>query len=1116
MENSNRIIKTKLLPPEIQPGLITRERLIKSFAGKPKWRAILVTAPAGYGKTVFVLQTVMMIKKPLVWYQLDTYDNDPAVFLRYLVTGFQPYYPNLETKVTPLFNKISINSREILSAMINELSANASNETLLVLDDFHFITDLVIHQLVHDLLFYIPGIKLLISSRLAFPSPFVKLSVNEGVHTVRADDLRFTKNEIKLLMNQKKITISDAETSGWEQKAAGWPAALYLLSKAAVKKNQTLTELNNEEIYNYLASEVLSEIPEEIRLFLIQTSVLDDLTPEFCDLLLHRDDSAQKIQFLLTHQLFLTPLTGAAKTYRYHRLFRDFLQKYLEPNQRRILLQRAGNYARQINNLDQAIEYFLAAGDYDEAAKIITPIGDEFIIRGYWQKDAHWLSTIPMEQFYRHPWLALLRSVIEYCHGTQSEAEKWINCALDQFKNKQDSEGVARATSFKVWILFSRGQYRESNKLLKSIPARNLNMLQFELPSIESLVIFFTIGRLDIAVNHLRKKLSEAEKQHKEYAIPHLARPLISLYYIQGDYSKAMEMHRKVVQTVKDPILVSYGIQNITTIYRDWGELDRALELAKQSVEIKEKFNFIALLPYAYCELADVLMELKELQQAEQYFRLSVKIAREIEGQRFFLTLSLARLARCLALQNRTIEAQTMIDKALTEARGQVKYVLAICQVTAGSIYIQTGRNAEGLKMLQKARKILARIEAGYPLCLCYGILTGILMPLKGKKPESLKNAVKCLRLASRGNYLQMFISHYDLLKPVLRFGLENNLEVSFIQSVLLRLGPPAIELMIELIDHPDPEVRRQLIAPLAEIGGTKVNQTIQPLLNDRNIEVRTAAQAISKQFVNDFITSQTGLPPLTIKSFGCFSVSVNNGENTSILWPTKKARDLFAYLVHQEKPVARERIIDEIWPDLDPKKAVQLFHTTLYQIRQSLSKICGNIEFIIYQNKEYQLAPNSFSSDQLCFKELTGLLPNLSRKLDHRTAEQLEAAVSLYQGDYLQELDYSWLHNEREHLKRLCSEVLKVLAEHYFELKQYSPAIKHLQFLVEENPLSEEFCSLLMIAYAETGDRFSVKKQYVILKKALHDELGLSPSPETRNLYYKLCGTGVYKRIAE
>lgn len=1100
---NKQLILSKLAPPKIDQGMIFRKRLLNLFNTNPDWRIGFFSAPAGFGKTVLMSQVAASIKQT-VWYQLDEYDNDPYTFLKYLIVGFEHFCPSLFDKTSIFFSTGNINTRELMVAFANELNGFLlSQEILLVLDDFQFIEETNIHRLIRELLLYIPKLRILISSRSNPPAVFYKLIVNESAFHLEATDLAFTKQEIESFLSLKKIQTPPDTITNLMSNTAGWAIALNLMVRSSYIKKEARLDKISSDICDYLIEEVLQQFPEEIQGFLSSTFFLEDFTPEFCDQLLQRKDSAIILNYLEKQHFFIYLLDGAPKKYRYHDLIRGIFKGRVDQVQLADLMDRAGKLAWENGDPNRSIGYYISAGKYEEAVAVIYEIGERFILEENWQQVDRWIKLIPAGIIDGEERLAILRAGIEYCNGSLREAEKWINLAVPKFANKKDQLGFERAIALQARILYSKGDYLGSKNLLESINISDSDSWKYDLPNIQSLVIFFSIGRLDLAINYLQKQLKQAELHDVQYAIKHISRVLRALYYIEGNYQKALEMHRKSIRN-SDPGMEFLNHMTIVTIYHDWGELDQALEMAEKSIKVKEKVNFNAALPYAYHELATIYMDRGDLKQAENYFNHSIKITQEVEGQKFFLILSRIYLAWCLCIQGRLSESMELLNLVLKDCKGQVNYIRAICQVYGGMILVKNGSYSDGLSMLQNAKKVLKRIKTRYPLCLCNGFLTGLLAGHGDNEAVALKNAVECLRLAAEGNFIQIFLAPFNHLEPVIRLGIKHNIEMPFVQRILVKLGQSGLKIIMDFLDDPDSKVRLSILSPMVEIAGSKAKKYLIKLLNDEDQDVRIFTKTIIQQLEEESV-DYSSEKLLNIQSLGAFTIFTTGEEKVTVSWPTKKARDLLAYFAHQEKPVNRERIIEEMWLGSDKKNYIPLFHTTLYHLRQSLNKAAGENDYILYHNGEYQLADDYFINDRIKFKEIVSSIPKI---LDVDFANYLEEILSKYQGEYLEDLDYKWVMTEREYLKRLEMETRFKLAKYYLKTRQYPNVVNHLRDLVEGNPVSEEYNSMLMIGHAGLGDRIAVKRQFQLFKKALREELGLDPSSEMRRLYYNLCAT--------
>ena len=360
----SQVMITKLLPPRFFEDIIERPRLIKLLSQNPHRRLTILCAPAGYGKSILTLQFVTGLKKPFVWYQLDETDNDPAVFIQYLLAGVQCHFPDFgeETSQLVLQGNVKTHLRLLVTSLVNELAGTAPDGLILVLNDFHLISESVIQILIQDLLCYLPsGSGIVITSR-AFPTlPVSRLRISGEMTMVSAAELRFTREEIQSLLAKHALNFSQEQIAALENRTNGWPVAVKSFIDAALKTEPSFIFHDTKMIYEYLASEVLEKQQKPVYEFLLGTSVLETLTPESCDSLLKRGNALETLEWLEKQQLFITRVGETRHSYRYHQLFRDFLMERTG-SQKDPLKQRTEKVFTGQNDFDNTTESFFTAG----------------------------------------------------------------------------------------------------------------------------------------------------------------------------------------------------------------------------------------------------------------------------------------------------------------------------------------------------------------------------------------------------------------------------------------------------------------------------------------------------------------------------------------------------------------------------------------------------------------------------------------------------------------------------------------------------------------------------------------------------------------------------------
>ncbi|MBN2401171.1 MAG: hypothetical protein JXN64_02115 [Spirochaetes bacterium] len=1113
IKSKNKITAAKLLPPHTDKTIIARPRLIgKITSADPGPSVILFNAPAGYGKTVLMSQYLNASGKPVIWYQLDAYD-DPAAFLKNLIPGISRHFPDLGNILSSSINRSGILKKQlqIISAFFHELSSQAGKELIIALDDYHSISEPSMHTFMEELINCLyPGVQLCIASRTPLPVSLSRFSVEGKLFIIDIQAIRFTREEI---ISYFGTSIAQEHIIEFiEKQTEGWPVALRLV-KNTISDNKTYNFKESEKIhlFNYLAEEVLQNQPDYIQQFLLSTSVLDILTPEYCDSLLNKKGSRDILDFLKKQQLFISPVSDSA--YRYHQLFHEFLLNRLGKGDKKHF-SRAAKIALQLGNIDKAVEFYNIAGESEKALRLITENGKHSLGRGHWKTVRKWLSSISPERINNEPWLILFQAEVQIYMGNLIDAEYLLKKAGALFEQHGDSPGLSETLSQQARLLRSRGRYSESIKLLdRSLSLIGKARKRFDF-SIEKGFTLVLAGKFIEAGNELKEGLKIAEDEGDEYLIANFSEALSNLYFLTGDYSKSMEMYRRAVNISKEPVQTSYYMRDsIALIYREWGKLDRALEQAERSIAVKEKLGLMEVLPYAYYQLACIKTDIGDLGNAENNYRRSINIARETGGEQVFLIMSLAMLSKLLLMQNRFTEAVSSSEEAMNLSKSQSPYVIAFTNEMIAPVLIRTGRAKEAVQMLFEAAGILKQVGAKYPLCIAYGSLAAILF-MKNDTIAALEHSRNCLELAARENYQQIFIANFDLFRPVLKSGLEQGIATLFIQLILSRLGQEAIELIKEIASGPFPEARRSIILPLAEMGGFQAKKIIQSLMEDPAHGVKELAGQIACDLgitgLNEHLKSV--IPPLRLDMLGSLKIFINGEEATTSNWKTLKSRDLLAYLAHCKEAVSRERILEDLWPGMECKKSSHLFHTTLYYLRQVLYRTCKRRDLILYAGGKYRLKEGTCITDRDRFERLLNSAKNTEESTD-TAISYFSEAIGLYRGDYLAEMDYSWLILYREHLELIYLQALKQLNRHYIEKQDYDHALKYLRLLTASDPYSEDVFRMLMECYAAAGNLMMVNEIYQSFSDSLSRELGISPSPETRDLFRQLTEADLIKK---
>ncbi len=422
---SDVLLATKLHLPGPRPGQVPRPRLTARLDEGLARGLILAAAPAGYGKTVLLADWARHGEHPVAWLSLDAGDNDPARFWRHAVAALDRARPGTGERVAPLLGPPAPTSFQgLVTALINDL---AGEEALLVLDDYHVINAQQVHESRSFRGGHPPaGICVVRASRSDPPQGLARLRARGQLTEMRAAELRFTPAEAGELLQHAAPALPDASVAALAARTEGWAAGLALAALSLRGHDDAAGFVaaftgSHRYVLDYLAEEVLERQDEQLRTFLLETSVLDRLSGPLCDAVTGREGSQALLERAERAGLFVIPLDEARDWWRYHHLFADLLRARLQQEQPGRLAQLHRNAAawyEEHGMAGDAIGHAVAAGEMLWAARIIEQHFDlVFYIRGGAATIDRWMSVIPAEVVRSRPRLLLAQAIMAATSG---------------------------------------------------------------------------------------------------------------------------------------------------------------------------------------------------------------------------------------------------------------------------------------------------------------------------------------------------------------------------------------------------------------------------------------------------------------------------------------------------------------------------------------------------------------------------------------------------------------------------------------------------------------------------------------------------------------------------
>jgi LuxR family maltose regulon positive regulatory protein len=413
------------LPGQRTPRPRLLARLDAGLAGK----LTLVCAPAGFGKTTLLAGWIgqaddgrWTMDDSFAWLSLDRQDNDPTLFLTYLVAALQTVDEDLGGPALSLLQSPQTPTAQVvLGTVINEL-AQREGQLVLALDHYHLIENPAIHEALAYLLDHQPPqFHLAIASRADPPLPLARLRVRQQMNEIRAADLRFTTDEAAAFLQQVwHIDLSPNHVAALEARTESWIAGLQLaaLSLERLHDEQEIAEFveafagSHRYVLDYLADEVLQQQPKDVQTFLLHSSILERLCAGLCQAVLDTTEAQTLLELIEAANLFLVPLDNRREWFRYHHLFADLLRhrlKQTQPDLLPVLHRRASHWCEEHQLIDEAITHALAAGDSDRVIGLIEQARWQVHGRGDLATLRRWLDLLPPEQVEANGALAMIQ-----------------------------------------------------------------------------------------------------------------------------------------------------------------------------------------------------------------------------------------------------------------------------------------------------------------------------------------------------------------------------------------------------------------------------------------------------------------------------------------------------------------------------------------------------------------------------------------------------------------------------------------------------------------------------------------------------------------------------------
>ena len=435
------VVESKVRVPDRGPETVPRTALVNRLRAAGAFPIVLVVAPAGYGKTTLLAQWAARDVRPFAWVSVDERDEDPVVLLKHVAAAIDQV-DSLGAHVAEAFDTPGESIWDVIVPRLSGELASRTSPFVLVLDNADVLESAESLAAIGVLIENIPHGSMIALAGRTYPRlPIAALRLAAPLLEFGSYELGLSRREAELLLRALGVEPDEREIAGLLRRTEGWAAGLHLAALASQEVCEELdgpldlTNITGDQRYiaDYFRSEYLSQLGPDILRFLRRTSVLEKMCAPLCNAMLGSKRSARELEAIEESNLFLVRLDQHRGWHRYHHLFRDLLQRELEehePDLVPVLNRRAAQWYEAHEDPESALFHAHAAGDIDDAARILSSIALEVHNSGRVAAVEGWLDLFDHEgRLDRHPAVAIQGSSIHAARGRAEEADRWLHAA---------------------------------------------------------------------------------------------------------------------------------------------------------------------------------------------------------------------------------------------------------------------------------------------------------------------------------------------------------------------------------------------------------------------------------------------------------------------------------------------------------------------------------------------------------------------------------------------------------------------------------------------------------------------------------------------------------------
>jgi LuxR family maltose regulon positive regulatory protein len=1071
------ITQTKVSIPRRRNEILSRRRLLELLNGFLDIRLTIIAAPAGYGKTALLVDFAHQSQYPVCWQSIDPLDQNIIRFLNHFISSIQKRFPAFGADSISAIadsNDETINVEAACTAIVNDLFEHVLEHFVLIMDDYHLLgsnpkTEQFISRFINTA---DENCHLFIASRALLTLPDMPLLVAQSqVGGLSYEELIFTGDEIHSLFKQNyQLDLSDEAIDNLLSQTEGWITGLVLATQMFGQETapqSRIKRVTGISLYDYLSEQVFMRQPDQIRTFLLLTSLFEEIDFVLCREVLTGcmgkpdPDWDALLNHTLKNNLFALPVGETSLSIRYHHLFRLFLrQRMLEeyPQLSRTIMQRLAIHFRKIKDWVRAHEMYQQLGDHVGVVEMLVADGSEIQSSGNLLSLSDWLDECSDSDFKDNPELLSLMGSLRIMRGQVEESLVYLEKAIPRLQEHHDRSHLIRALLRRSDACRLLGKYQKAIQDAQQALALTKNSkarVSQHAKALRALgVNYYHVGSMVKARGYLQRALAIYEKLNDTHNIAVLSMELGLILTSMGEYKSAETSYTRALElwSASGNLVWQANLcNNLGVLYHQTGQMLAAINTLERAFALSKQSGYRRIEAFSLASIGDIYRDLGANIEAEQAYHQASAINEKVKDK--FLAVNLKLAEADLALKKSDLnQARQIGNQAYEQAqKDNSDLEMALVGVWQAKLRILLGEPAMAIDVLTPALEVLRRerdLTNGNPARLHLAIARY----MSGEKKSALKELIKLLQGIEGVNEWSSLVLPAREMKPRLR------------DMLVVADYTPGVSQLLALVS-----------------------------------EFEEKLPALRRQIRQRTLTVPFGPPRLSIRGLGAMQVKLNNHPVTNSMWQTMLSRDLFFYLLQHPGGITKEAVGLAFWPDANPNEMKLRFKNAIYRLRRAIGKeviLFEDDRYLFNHSLDYEYDVDYFVNE-LAQAQLETDAP---KKLAH-----LSQAIQTYKGSFLPSLDDHETVMERERLYQVFENACITAAEIALKLGDPENAVRLGTRAIEVDPYLESGYQILFKAYAALGNKSLIVKLFKQLESILLKDLSTSPATETIELYTSL-----------